>query len=185
MEKFVLSVIGQDKPGILSCIATILFQYGCNIEDVSQTILQTEFASIFIVHNPQGHTLDEISKTLNLKLEPMGLSAHLRPMIIKQASNQRYVEHEPFVITTKGPDQPGTIAAVTTALASLNCNVVHFRAITTHEEDQDTMIMIFEVDVPKNVDHRFLRKHMQKTGAEYGLDISVQHRKIFETIHRV
>lgn len=54
MEKFVLSVIGKDKPGILSRISTILFQFGCNIEDVSQTILQTEFASIFIVHNSRG-----------------------------------------------------------------------------------------------------------------------------------
>ena len=52
MNKFVLSVIGKDKPGILAKISTILFAHGCNIEDVSQTILQTEFASIFIVHIP-------------------------------------------------------------------------------------------------------------------------------------
>lgn len=52
MKKFVLSVIGQDKPGILARISTILFSHGCNIEDVSQTILQTEFASIFVVLNP-------------------------------------------------------------------------------------------------------------------------------------
>lgn len=186
MEKFVLSVIGKDKPGILSHISTILFQYGCNIEDVSQTILQREFASIFIVRNPQGHGLDNIARTLNQTLEGMELSAHLRPMTAHEPDDhQDHVGHEPFVITTQGPDQPGTIATVTTAIASLNCNVVHFRAITTHEEDKDTMIMIFEVDVPQTVDHRSLRKLMQEACTKYGLDVSVQHREIFETIHRV
>ena len=40
--KNLFSVIGRDKPGILAKISAILFSYGCNIEDVSQTILQTE-----------------------------------------------------------------------------------------------------------------------------------------------
>ena len=82
MNKFVLSVIGRDKPGILARISTILFQHGCNIEDVSQTILQTEFASIFIVVNPDGHPLEQISQGLNQSLADMGLSAHLRPMTL-------------------------------------------------------------------------------------------------------
>ncbi len=71
MNKFVLSVIGKDKPGILAKISTILFTHGCNIEDVSQTILQTEFASIFIVLNPDSHPLDEIGRSLNTALADM------------------------------------------------------------------------------------------------------------------
>lgn len=185
MEKFVLSVIGKDKPGILARISTILFQYGCNIEDVSQTILQTEFASILIVYNPRDCALEEIGQSLNQALEGKELSAHLRPMTALTPDDHVCWECQPFVITTKGPDQPGTISAVTTAIASLSCNVVHFRAITTHEDGADAMIMIFEVDVPKHVDHRRLRQVMQDVCAGYALDVSVQHRDIFETIHRV
>lgn len=115
----------------------------------------------------------------------MELSAHLRPMTTVQPGTPVCVGCQPFVITTKGPDQPGTISAVTTAIASLLCNVVHFRAIITQEEGVDAMIMIFEVDVPKDVDHRLLRQVMQEVCQGYGLDVSVQHRDIFETIHRV
>ncbi len=183
MNKFVLSVIGKDKPGILAKISTILYTHGCNIEDVSQTILQTEFASIFIVLNPGAHPLDEIGRSLNAALADMGLSAHLRPMAAP--AGVRVPDTQPFVITTKGVDKPGTIAAVTGAIASLACNVVHFRAIITQDEGVDEMIMIFEVDVPAGVDHRQLRRVMQETCAGFGLDASVQHRDIFETIHRV
>lgn len=183
MNKFVLSVIGKDKPGILAHISTCLFRYGCNIEDVSQTILQTEFASIFIVMNPEGHALDEIGQTLNTALGGLGLSAHLRPMTVTGQTS--IAASQPFVITTRGVDKPGTISAVTTAIASLNCNVVNFRAIITTEGKVDEMIMIFEVDLPMNVDHRRLRQVMQSTCAEFGLDVSVQHREIFETLHRI
>lgn len=183
MSKFVLSVIGKDKPGILAKISGILFTHGCNIEDVSQTILQTEFASIFIVHNPGEHPLDEIGRSLNEALDGMELSAHLRPMA--QAALVQVPSTQPFVITTRGVDKPGTIAAVTGAIASLSCNVVNFRAIITQDEGVDEMIMIFEVDMPEGVEHRNLRRVMQETCGALGLDVSVQHREIFETIHRV
>ena len=183
MNKFVLSVIGKDKPGILAKISTILFTHGCNIEDVSQTILQTEFASIFIVVNPNAHPLDKIGQALNAVLQDMELSAHLRPMTTQ--TPVQTAPSQPFVITTRGVDKPGTNSAVTTAIASLACNVIHFRAIITQDEGVDEMIMIFEVDVPRDVEHRRLRQVMQDVCAGFGLDVSVQHRDIFETIHRV
>lgn len=183
MQKFVLSVIGKDKPGILANISTILFEHGCNIEDVSQTILQTEFASIFIVLNPESRPLGEIGQALNQSLDSMELSAHLRPMTA--ATTGKVGSAQPFVITTKGADKPGTISAVTTAIASLSCNVTNFRAIITQESGADEMIMIFEVDMPQAVDHRRLRQVMQDACSAFGLDVSVQHRDIFETIHRI
>lgn len=183
MQKFVLSVIGKDKPGILANISTILFNHGCNIEDVSQTILQTEFASIFIVLNPHDRPLEEIGQALNQALDSMELSAHLRPMTV--ASTPKASASQPFVITTRGVDKPGTISSVTTAISSLACNVTNFRAIITQDRGVDEMIMIFEVDMPQVVDHRRLRQVMQDACSGFGLDVSVQHRDIFETIHRI
>lgn len=183
MTKFVLSVIGQDKPGILAKISSILFKYGCNIEDVSQTILQTEFASIFIVMNPKEHPLQDIGQALNQALGSLQLSAHLRPMTAQASPTA--VTTQPFVITTRGVDKPGTIAAVTTAIASLECNVTNFRAIITQESGEDEMIMIFEVDVPMGVEHRRLRQVVAEICVAHGLDSSVQHRDIFETLHRI
>ncbi|MBN1140874.1 MAG: amino acid-binding protein, partial [Deltaproteobacteria bacterium] len=39
MRKLVLSVLGKDRPGIVSKVAASLAALGCNIEDCSQTIL--------------------------------------------------------------------------------------------------------------------------------------------------
>ncbi len=49
MKKMIISVLGKDRPGIIAAVTRILFEQDCNIENVSQTILQNEFSGIFIV----------------------------------------------------------------------------------------------------------------------------------------
>ena len=53
MCKVIISVLGHDRPGIVAAVANVLFEQNCNIENVSQTILQTEFSGSFIVKLPQ------------------------------------------------------------------------------------------------------------------------------------
>jgi glycine cleavage system transcriptional repressor len=45
--------------------------------------------------------------------------------------------------------------------------------------------MIYEVDIPASVDHRALRNALYGRAKELGLDINLQHREIFEQLHRV
>ena len=51
MKKLTISFLGRDCPGIVSAVSQILGQTGCNIIEVTQTILCGEFAAIFIVQN--------------------------------------------------------------------------------------------------------------------------------------
>jgi len=52
MKKMIISVLGKDRPGIIAAVTRILFEQDCNIENVSQTILQNEFSGSFIVGVP-------------------------------------------------------------------------------------------------------------------------------------
>lgn len=47
--KAILTVIGQDKPGIIAKVSTLLADRKCNIEDISQTIMQGQFTMIMLV----------------------------------------------------------------------------------------------------------------------------------------
>ena len=39
--KAIISVIGKDRPGIIAKVSGKLFELNINIEDISQTIMQT------------------------------------------------------------------------------------------------------------------------------------------------
>ena len=64
MTKVIISVLGKDRPGIVAAVSRVLFECDCNIENVSQTILQTEFAGIFIAAIPAGVTPEGLREGL-------------------------------------------------------------------------------------------------------------------------
>jgi glycine cleavage system transcriptional repressor len=45
--------------------------------------------------------------------------------------------------------------------------------------------MIYEVDVPPQTDQQALYQELKRRAQELALDIDIQHRNIFEAIHRV
>ncbi len=48
--KAILTVIGQDKSGIIASVATMLAEKNINIEDISQTIMQGCFTMIMLIN---------------------------------------------------------------------------------------------------------------------------------------
>ena len=77
--KCVLTVIGKDKPGIIAKVSTLLASKNVNIEDISQTIMQSTFTMIMLVDisNSNG-TMQELSTSLKILGEEIGVSIHLQ-----------------------------------------------------------------------------------------------------------
>jgi glycine cleavage system transcriptional repressor len=45
--------------------------------------------------------------------------------------------------------------------------------------------MIYEVDIPRAVDLQTLAQDLRDKAADLKVDISIQHRHIFEVLHRI
>ena len=52
-----ISVTGRDRPGVVASVARVLFQNGCNIEDLSQTAIRGQFAMILITSTASKESL--------------------------------------------------------------------------------------------------------------------------------
>ncbi|HMK60138.1 MAG TPA: ACT domain-containing protein [Dissulfurispiraceae bacterium] len=183
MNKIVVFVLGPDRPGIIATISKVLFELGCNLEDVSQTILQGEFLGIFIVSTAARSSREKVLSALQKQLAPSGLFVHLRSMDA-QAYSQAHLS-EPFIITTVGPDRPGLVAGITEVLALNNVNITNLKAVTRAGNNRLDYVMIYEINVPPSVDYHQFRTALHDRASELGLDINLQHRNIFEQIHRV
>ncbi len=184
MNKAVISVLGPDRPGIIATVTKILFELECNIENVSQTIIQSEFSGIFIVALADDLALDKLHGHLQAGLDHLGLHVYaktLEPPGIAFPVD----DSEPFVITTKGPDRKGLVAAITEIIARYGANVTNLQAVFKGGDDPENNIMIYEVDVPNEIDQQALYKDLRTKAEELSLVISIQHRKIFEAINRI
>jgi glycine cleavage system transcriptional repressor len=182
MKKIVVFVLGPDRPGIIAAVSKTLFDQGCNLEDVSQTILQTEFMGIFVASMDNIKNEDEVLAALQAAISSLGLFVHLRPM---STSLSQQPAGEPFIITTFGPDRPGLVAGITEVLALNGVNITNLKAVSRGDGDRQHYIMIYEIDVPHATDYHAMRTALSDRAQTLGLEINLQHREIFEQINRV
>lgn len=183
-DKVILSILGHDRPGIVAAVSKVLFEQNCNIENVSQTTLQFEFAGIFIVSIPGDLSPQSLHQSLDAQMAPLGLEVHVRSLKPTTAPVS-IPECEPYIITTKGPDRKGLVAAISEVIAEFGCNITNLQAVFKGGEDPGDNIMIYEIDVPNQIERQALYRELRSRAKQLKLEIDIQHRNIFEAINRI
>jgi glycine cleavage system transcriptional repressor len=184
MNKFIISVLGKDQPGIIAAVTQVLFEQNFNIEDVSQTILQNQFSGIFITGGPATVSHQEMLQALQKQTTGFDLHFHVRDLG-SNAITWTTCACDAFVITTRGPDQKGLVARVTALLAAHKVNVTQLQAVFRGGNEPGKNIMIYEVDIPTDIDLARLRQALKDKSQELNLEINFQHKNIFEAINRI
>jgi glycine cleavage system transcriptional repressor len=184
MSKAILSILGRDRPGIVAAVARALSEQNCNIENVSQTMLQSEFAGIFIVSMPGGMNAADLHRSLESRLAPLALTVLTKPCE-HGAEPCGSPACEPFVITTRGPDRKGLVAAISEVIARHGVNITQLQALFKGGDEPGDNIMIYEVDIPHAVDPQALAADLRARAQALQLDLILQHRRIFEALHRI
>ena len=77
--KAIVTVVGQDRKGIIAKVSNILFENDINIVDISQTIMQDMFTMIMMVEfDDNGISVHDIEKKLTTAGKEMGLTIHVQ-----------------------------------------------------------------------------------------------------------
>ncbi len=184
MEKIIITVLGKDKPGIISLVSNALYELDCNIENVNQMILQEQFAGFFIVHPPSNTDFADLSQTLKKKTEHSGLSIHVN-IIEDTETREKTVKGETFLMTTIGPDQKGLVARFSKIMAQHHANIENLKAVFKGGTDPNANIMSYQVFITPDIDTSRLFDALRQKAEELGLDIRIQHKNIFDAINKI
>lgn len=112
----VLTVIGDDKPGLVESLASVIAEHGGSWQESSMSQLAGKFAGILRVN-----VASEQSENLISGLQV--LSDDLR-LVIEQANSQESTEEPRTVhLSLVGNDRPGIVREISHALAVLSVNV--------------------------------------------------------------
>ncbi len=77
--RVIVTVIGKDKPGIISKVSTALAENKVNIEDISQTIVQGNFTMIMLCSLENSNlTVKELKAVLETLGKEIGVSIHVQ-----------------------------------------------------------------------------------------------------------
>ncbi len=116
-ESLVLTLIGDDRPGLVEALAQVVAEHGGNWEESRMSRLGGKFAGILLISVPEERA-GELSRALG-GLASAGLQLVIEPSSAAAAAG----EAQTLELRLVGHDRPGIIRQISQALASRGVNV--------------------------------------------------------------
>jgi glycine cleavage system transcriptional repressor len=172
MQHFALTIIGRDRPGIVSQVTEILYRTGCNIADSSCSILGGQFAMILIIAHSEIADRDGFCGAF-LPLEETGLSVFLRTL--KPGGEKHpHMEGEICLISVYGSDKPGIVYRVSRELGERQVNITDLNTKLIGTEQRPVYVMMLEAVLPPTMEIDEISRIMNNLKNELQVDISVR-----------
>ncbi len=172
MSHFALTIIGRDRPGIVSQVTEILYRLGCNIADSSCTILGGQFAMILIISHPDFTSRESFGDAFT-PLEDGNLSVFLRTL--RPGGEKRpHLEGEICLISVYGADKPGIVYQVTRELSARQVNITDLNTKLVGSEERPVYVMMLEAVLPSDTTEQDLAQAMEGLKKSLQVDISVR-----------
>jgi glycine cleavage system transcriptional repressor len=177
----VLSVLSEDRVGIIANVTRAILGMKGNIGAISETVMEGHFTIILTVEFDDDMALDAIKENVEKIGQPGELHASVLSTDSQEANASAAPKGDQFVITILGKDQPGIINRITAYLASRNINIVDLSAYA--EEDQ--FIVIGQVILPPEQDSAQVQIDLETLWPDGSIEARLQHSNIFAATNEV
>ena len=138
MNWFMLTLVGEDRPGIVARLTATLFQAGCNLGEATMARLGGNFSVMLMVR--YGGTLESLLALVEPVARELGLHAHG-----DRIEGRLHRHLIPDVrITVYGADRAGIVAQVTGALTAAGFNILDLQSDVGGSEAKPVYIMTME-----------------------------------------
>ena len=172
---YVLNIMADDHPGIVSAVSSTVTGLGGNIDTASQTVVGGYFTLLMVVSLPEPVEPADLADRVAAggpDEEPFQVVA--RPYRdAARASGQETVER--FVITAFGEDKPGIIARFSGYLAGKDINITDL----FWNRSDGNFTMISQLEVPQRLDLALLQADLEELAGEQGFTVKLQHENVF------
>lgn len=191
MRNILVTIVGHDRPGIIHQVSKALADLKCTVVEVTQTTLMGEFAGHFSCRLPLDIKLEKFCEDFDQALSGSGLARWITEAGRNAPAVRPEPECEPYVVTVRGKDRAGIIPEFSGAMAGFEINIDNLRSVAFADDggppkngDRE-VVLFFELSVPRAVNQRGFRQALTLIAEELKLDMSLQHRDIFEAMHRL
>ena len=132
---YMLTLIGQDRPGIVAHVTAALYQGGSNLGEASMLRLGDSFTIMMMVKF--AGNAKALRDLVSPVAQSLGLHLHVDPI---DGHLHRHVDPD-VQITVYSADRPGIVAHVTGALTEAGLNIVHLDTDVGGDEANPIFIM--------------------------------------------
>lgn len=191
-EIILISISGEDKPGVTSTITSILGDYDATILDIGQADIHHTLSLGILVKIPNQVNSGNALKEILFKCSEININVRFSPVSPEQYNN--WVNRQGagrYIVTILGRVITARqLEIVTKAINDENLNIDSIKRLTgrlpINLENEDSVRSCIELSVRGNLQHKKVlsEKFMQYSG-ELDIDISFQKDDIFRRNRRL
>jgi len=171
-----VTIVGKDKSGIIAALTGALYKAGGNLEDASMTILEGEFAMIFLAALKTTKMYEKLLDQLELLERKEGLLITTREVehSLKYGQKHRSGTNS-WIVSVSGKDRAGIVYRVSKILATHQLNITDLNSKIMGKGKKTAYALFLEVDLPRRDAHVIptLKKQFAKLGREIGVTIAL------------
>jgi len=174
-DLYVISVVGQDRVGLVAAVTARLFREGLNIVDIEQSVIHAQFTMVVLVEPFRPDlNLEGLRNGLEAIAGRCEISITLLPL--RDFKGLRLAESKRrYVLTILGQDKPGIVATVSETLSESEANIERIKMIAR----RDFFAMEMMVDIRKATFVR-LRERLTAIAERISMDIVFQPEAAYE-----
>ena len=172
MHHFALTIVGRDRPGIVSQVTEILYDLGCNIADSSCSILGGQFAMILIIAHPDFTDRASFGEAFQ-PLEDADLTVALR--VLKPGGEiHPEIQGDICMISVYGADKPGIVYRVAKELGERHINITDLNTKLVGSEQRPVYVMVLEAVLPDGIAEGQVNDWLAPIRDDLQVDINVR-----------
>lgn len=191
-EIILLTISGEDKPGVTSTITTILAGYQVNILDIGQAVIHNTLSLGILVEIPKAAESSPVLRDLLFKAHEMDMKVRFQP--VEERDYEAWVEgqgksrHIITLLARKISAQH--IATVTDIAAKHGLNIdkitrLSGRVSLLHESNASTKACVEFSVRGASEDTSLLREEFLRTASDLDVDIAFQEDNIYRRNRRL
>ena len=162
---YMVTVVGEDRPGIVSHLTHALYEGGANLGEASMLRLGGNF-TVMLMAKFNG-SAQELDRLIEPVVESLGLRRHVDPI-------QGHLHRHPSAdvrVTVYGADRAGIVAHVTGALAAAGLDILELESDVIGSETKPVYVMVIEGVASEGIDA--LRSALDAV-ADPGVDVRIE-----------
>jgi glycine cleavage system regulatory protein len=170
MTPLVLTVIGQDRPGLVESLSHTISTHGGNWLESRMSSLAGKFAGILLASVPEAHA-DALLNALR-GLESKGLAI----VVEKGATGESAMAHDAFRLELVGQDHPGIVRDIAHALASRGISIdeLHTETRSASMSGEELFHATAQLHIPQDILPDELRDVLETLADELMVDIQLE-----------
>ncbi len=188
-EIILLTIAGEDKPGVTSTITSILARYGVNILDIGQAVIHDNLSLGILVEIPKEAESSPILSDVLFRMHELGMNTKFEPVLLEDY--ERWVEGQGkarHIITLLARRVTADhIARVTRIAAEHGLNIDNISRLSgrVHLNEVDNSSKACVEFSVRGAPSEILREEFLKVASELDVDIAFQKDDIFRRNRRL